>query len=203
MDKLTSTARKIDIVFRIAEIALKIAFVTCLVCLAIIAVGTIFNLPDEMIGFIDGQLEFGPLTLHVPGEHLPSFDDFLLYTAPMLVMGAAVSFVGILCVKTIRAILAPMKEGKPFSSEISKHLRRLGWLSLILGLAVQVMEAVSLFIIAGIYRLDTLLLSEKITGVDISPSFDLSVLIIPAVFFLLAYVFRYGAELQQLSDETL
>jgi len=106
-------------------------------------------------------------------------------------------------VKTIRAILAPMKEGKPFASETSKNLRKLGWYSLVVCIATQTMEAVSLFIMAAMYRIDTLLISDKITHVDVNASFDLSVLIIPAVFFLLAYVFKYGEQLQNLSDETL
>jgi hypothetical protein len=203
MDKLTSTARKIDIVFKIADIMLKIAFVACLVCIGIVTVGKVFNLPDEMIGTVDQLLEFGPLTLTVADSFTPDFDRMLIQAAAMLALGAACSFIGILCVKTVRAILAPMKEGKPFASEISKNLRKLGWLSLVLGVAVQVMEAVSLFSLFIVQDMEALLISEKITHVDVNASFDLSVLIIPAVFFLLAYVFKYGEQLQTLSDETL
>ena len=203
MDKLTSTARKIDVVFKIADVMLKIAFVACLVCIGIVVVGKAFDLPDEMIGNVDQLLEFGPLTLTVADSFTPDFDRMLIQAAAMLALGAACSFIGILCVKTIRAILAPMKEGKPFASEISKNLRKLGWLSLILGVAVQVMEAVSLFSLFIVQDMEALLISEKITHVDVNASFDLSVLIIPAVFFLLAYVFKYGEQLQTLSDETL
>ena len=203
MDKLTSTARKIDVVFKIADVMLKIAFVACLVCIGIVVVGKAFDLPDEMIGNVDQLLEFGPLTLTVADSFTPDFDRMLIQAAAMLALGAACSFIGILCVKTVRAILAPMKEGKPFASEISKNLRKLGWLSLILGVAVQVMEAVSLFSLFIVQDMEALLISEKITHVDVNASFDLSVLIIPAVFFLLAYVFKYGEQLQTLSDETL
>lgn len=203
MDKLTSTARKIDIVFKIADVMLKIAFVACLVCIGIVVVGKAFDLPDEMIGNVDQLLEFGPLTLTVADSFTPDFDRMLIQAAAMLALGAACSFIGILGVKTVRSILAPMKEGKPFASEISKNLRKLGWLSLILGVAVQVMEAVSLFSLFIVQDMEALLISEKITHVDVNASFDLSVLIIPAVFFLLAYVFKYGEQLQTLSDETL
>ena len=203
MEKLTSTARKIDVVFKIADVMLKIAFVACLVCIGIVVVGKAFDLPDEMIGNVDQMLEFGPLTLTVADSFTPDFDRMLIQAAAMLALGAACSFIGILCVKTVRAILASMKEGKPFASEISKNLRKLGWLSLILGVAVQVMEAVSLFSLFIVQDMEALLISEKITHVDVNASFDLSVLIIPAVFFLLAYVFKYGEQLQTLSDETL
>ena len=203
MDKLISTARKIDIVFKIAEIMLKIAFVACLVCAVIITAAGLFDLPAEMIGTGDLLLEFGPLTLTVADAYTPDFDSMLIQVAAMLVLGAGCSFIGILCVKAIRAILAPMKDGKPFASETSKNLRKLGWLSLILGAAVQVMEAISLLTLFIVQKMDTLLISEKITHVNVNISFDPSFLIIPAVFFLLAYVFKYGEQLQTLSDETL
>ena len=203
MDKLISTARKIDIVFKIAEIMLKIAFVACLVCTVIITAAGLFDLPAEMIGTGDLLLEFGPLTLTVADAYTPDFDRMLIQVAAMLVLGAGCSFIGILCVKAIRAILAPMKDGKPFASETSKNLRKLGWLSLILGAAVQVMEAISLLTLFIVQKMDTLLISEKITHVNVNISFDPSFLIIPAVFFLLAYVFKYGEQLQTLSDETL
>ena len=203
MDRLTSTARKIDVFFKIVDVMFKIAFVTCLVGLAIVLVGTLFDLPDEVIGHIDTELQFGPLSLYVAQNQLPSFDRMLGFTCVIIVLGAAVCYLIIRCVKIIRVILAPMKEGKPFVSEISLNLRKLGWYSLVACIATQVMEAASLFIMGTMYRIETLLISEKITHVDINVGFDLGVLIVPAVFFLLAYICKYGEQLQVLSDETL
>lgn len=204
MDKLTSTARKIDTVFKIADIMLKIAFVTCLVFLGIIAVGLIFDLPTEMIGSVDSMsLSVGPLTFHIAEGFMPDLRDMLGYLALLLGLGAAVSVVAIQCVKSIRTILAPMKEGQPFRSDISANLRKLGWFSLTLSLMVQAMEAISLCAMTYAQHLDTLIISDKVTRLEVNASFDLSVLVIPLVFFLLSYIFRYGAELQQLSDETL
>lgn len=203
MDKLTSTARKIDVVFKIADVMLKIAFVTCLVCVGLVAVSGLFDLPAEMVGTVDQMLDFGNITFHIAEGYVPEFDSMLYQNALMCAMAAVICFVTHLGVKTIRAILAPMKEGKPFASEVSKNLRKLGWLGLIICLMGQALEAVSLLVVASMMNLETLLISEKITHVDINASFELSVLIIPAVFFLLAYVFKYGEQLQTLSDETL
>ena len=203
MKKLTSMARKIDVVFKIADVMLKIAFVACLVCIGIVVVGKVFDLPDEMIGNVDQLLKFGPLMLHIAEEHVPAFDSMLLQNALMCALAAVICFVAILCVKTIRAILAPMKEGRPFHSEISQNLRKLGWLGLGISLLGQALEAVSLLTVAATMKLETLLISDKITHVDINVGFDLGVLIVPAVFFLLAYVFKYGEQLQNLSDETV
>lgn len=203
MDKLIKTASILDTVFKIAGILLKVAFVACLVGLGIIAVGTLLDLPAEMIGYVDAQLQFGPLSLHVADGQLPAFDSMLIHIAVMIVAALVVLALMIQCVKHVRALLAPMKEGKPFASETSKNLRKLGWLSLAVCIAVQAMETISLFITAAMYRLDNLLISDKITHVGVNISFELSVLVIPAVFFLLAYIFKYGETLQTLSDETL
>jgi len=203
MEKLTSTARKIDVVFKIADIMLKIGAVTCLVCLAIIAVGVIFNLPAEMIGTVDNMLSIEPFTFHIAEGFVPDFRSMLGNVALVIALGAVACVLAILCVKTIRAILAPMKEGQPFHDDISGHFRRLGWFSLVLSLMMQAIKAISILTMTYAQHIDTLLLSEKVTKVDVNVSFDPSVLIIPAVFFLLSYVFRYGTQLQQLSDETL
>lgn len=203
MDKLVSTARKIDVFFKIVDVLLKIAFVACLVCVAIVAAAGLFNLPDEMVGSFDQMMEIDHLTLHIADGYAPEFRSMLLQNALMCVLAAVICFVAVLGVKTIRAILAPMKEGRPFHSEISKNLRKLGWQALIISLMGQALEAVSLLTVAATMKLETLLVSDKITHVDINIGFDLGVLIIPAVLFLLAYVFQYGEKLQTLSDETL
>ena len=203
MEKLIATARKIDVVFKIGEIMLKIALVTCLVMLGIVAVGAIFGLPAEMIGTVDSALSVGNFTFHVAEEYVPPFDQVLGFLVPVIIMAAGACPLAISCVKTIRAILSPMKEGQPFHSDISAHFRKLGWLSLGLGVLVQVMKAVGLFTMTIAQNITTLLISEKVTKVEVGANFDLTVLIVPVVFFLLSYIFRYGAQLQQLSDETL
>lgn len=203
MDKLIKTATILDHIFKILGILLKVAVITCLVCAGIVLVGNLFDLPAEMIGRVDQVLDLGSLRLHVAAGHMPDPAGVLSWAAIMCVLGAVMCFVINLCVKTIRAILAPMKEGKPFASETSMNLRKLGWLSLIASVAVQALSAVGFLTMAAMNRIDQLLISDKITKVEVVPGFELSVLIIPAVIFLLAYVFKYGEELQNLSDETV
>ena len=54
-----------------------------------------------------------------------------------------------------------------------------------------------------VFDLPALLISEKIVHIGSMFSVDLTFLIYWAILLLLSYVFRYGEELQQLSDETL
>ena len=44
---------------------------------------------------------------------------------------------------------------------------------------------------------------DQVTGWTYNASFDMSFLAFAFVLFLLSYIFRYGAQLQQESDETL
>ena len=53
------------------------------------------------------------------------------------------------------------------------------------------------------YNLNELFLSDKITGVSVTYSCDLSFLIYALVLFLMSFIFQYGSELQKLTDETL
>ena len=53
------------------------------------------------------------------------------------------------------------------------------------------------------HNLNELFLSDKITGVSVTYSCDLSFLIYALVLFLMSFIFQYGSELQKLSDETL
>lgn len=53
------------------------------------------------------------------------------------------------------------------------------------------------------YNLNELFLSDKITGVSVTYSCDLSFLIYALVLFLMSFIFQYGSEPQKLSDETL
>ncbi len=203
MDKLISTAKVVDTIFRVISILLKILFVTALVCTGIILVGVIFDLPAEMIGTGFEVITMGDFTFHVAEGYVPALDKILLQTGIILAIGAVVAWLGILSVKAVRAMLAPMKEGQPFHSEVSANLRKLGVLSAVIGVAANAMKAIALFSTAALCDIGSLLTSEKITHVGINVDFDLTFLVLTAVLFLLAYIFRYGAELQQLSDETL
>ncbi len=102
-------------------------------------------------------------------------------------------------IHVLRKILSYMKKGKPFDPKVGNHLRTLGFL-VIIGWIVNV--AVNVAIIA--------LLRQAIAAPDVilgSSGFkiniDFTYLILAAVFFLLSYIFKYGEELQHLSDETI
>lgn len=103
----------------------------------------------------------------------------------------------------LRGILRPMIHSTPFEGAIVSGLKKLGILALIFGIFQNVANWLSIGMVSRGYDLNRLFVGGNITGVTVNYALDLDFLLIAAVLFLLSYVFHYGQELQQLSDETL
>ena len=103
----------------------------------------------------------------------------------------------------IRNILQPMTEAKPFDSSASINLKKLAKLSIRIGILLNIIVLSETLVMVFVYDLPNLLLSEKISHIGSAFQVDLSFLIYWAILTLLSYVFQYGQQLQQLSDETL
>ena len=102
----------------------------------------------------------------------------------------------------LRKVLRPMAEQRPFSGT-GKLLRKLGWLSLVIAFVANGTDYWLHSLIQHSYNLEKLFQGSVITDVDFLFQLDYTFLLIAAVFFLLSWVFQYGEELQQLSDETV
>lgn len=203
MTKLNSTARKIDTFFKVFTTLLNVAGIAMLVGLVIIGAALLFNLDPAMVGSGYNTVSLGFLELQIADAYAPDVRHVLILAAVQMVLAFVVCFVTRLCVNCIRQILRPMVESKPFDSTISTNLKKMAKYSLILGITVNLIQAFATAVLVFGYDLHLLLLSEKIPHLEFHFSFDLTFLLAAAVFLLMSYVFRYGEELQQLSDETL
>lgn len=203
MKDLVKTASILDKILNIMSIAIKIAAVTLVVCLCILTAGFLFDLPPQMVGTGYEHADLGFVTFTVAESHLP--DHRIIWWQ----VGAEM-FLTLLCllpahfiVKAIREILAPMKNGEPFHNTISVNLGKLARYTCFLGIGLNLLDTINKILVIKAYDLHILLLSEKIPHLDFHFSFDLTFLLIAGILLLLSYIFRYGEELQQLSDETL
>ena len=132
-------------------------------------------------------------------EMLPAFVAILIFI-----------FIVCLCVfkiiNTLRNILDSVAEARPFDGTVSASLSVLGKIILALGILSPLAEFCIEKAIWAIYRP---VLESAIPGTDgfniLSPgvNIDLTLLFFGLFAVLMAYVFRYGEELQQLSDEKL
>ncbi len=203
MNNLSNTAKKLDKVFEIVHIVFGALAIACIVGVALIAAAYILKWDPTMIGTGYENFDIGFLELTVAENYAPDKWLVLLQAALTLAVSCRLLYDGRRGVGYIREILHPMTEGKPFDSVVSTNLKKLARLSINLGILCNIIILSEQIMTVFVYDLPGLLVSEKISHVGGMFNLDLTFLIYWAVLLLLSYVFRYGEELQQLSDETL
>ena len=117
----------------------------------------------------------------------------------MILASAAVWY----CLRVLREILAPMKEGTPFAAGMAGKIRKLGWTVLIGGFVAEVGHRLSQLFEARAYQIERLLNMEAIASVDYNYSVSLWFVFAALILFFLSYIFRCGEALQKEADETL
>lgn len=200
MKELKQTAQTLEKVFRILKIALDIALVALLVGLLILAVGLVVN--PAQIGQFSGIIELGFVELKIADAYMPDQKVLMLHAGAELLAALAYIWAARIAVKRIQEILKPMAAGEPFGGIVSEKLKQLSSLSLLLWIVSDGIGLISQAMMTGVLDLQNLLLSEKVAHVSFNYELNLTFLLIFAAFRLLSYVFRYGEELQQLSDKT-
>ena len=203
MNNLTNTARKLDKVFEIAHIVFGALAIASIVGVALIAVAYFLKLDPEFIGTNYENFDIGFIELQIAESYAPNKWLILAQAAFTLLVSCRLFYDGRRGVGYIREILKPMTEEKPFESIVSSNLKKLARLSITMGILYNIIILSEQIIAVFVYDLPALLLSEKIVHVDGMFTLDLAFLVYWAILLLLSYVFRYGEELQQLSDETL
>ena len=203
MKDLTTAAKKLDKVFEIAHIVFGALAIASLVGVALIAVAYVLKLDPSFIGTNYETFDIGFLELEVVSAFAPSKWLILAQAALTLLVACRLFYDSRRGVGYIREILKPMTEGKPFDSIVSTNLQKLAKLSIVIGILFNVISLAEQIVVVFLYDLPGLLISEKITHVSGMFQIDLSFLIYWAILMLLSYVFQYGEDLQQLSDETL
>ena len=203
MNNLSNTAKKLDKVLEIAHIVFGALAIACIVGVALIAAAYVLRLDPSMIGTGYENFDVGFLELTVAESYAPDKWMILLQAAITLAVSCRLMYDARRGVGYIREILNPMKEEKPFDSIVSTNLKKLAKLSINLGILGNIIILSEQIMTVFVYDLPSLLISDKITHVGGMFQVDLTFLIYWAILLLLSYVFRYGEELQQLSDETL
>jgi hypothetical protein len=203
MNDLNKTANIVDKVFYALGIALNVAIVGCLVGLAIIGAGFLFKLDPSFIGTGYNNLDLGILEFTVAEGYALDPHYVLIFLAIKIVMALVCLLIARPCIRGIREILAPMTQGTVFQTGVSATLKKLAKNSLFLCIAVNILNLADIFMFTFGFRVYDLILSEKITHLTIQANLDGTFLIVSGVLYLLSFIFRYGEQLQQLSDETL
>lgn len=203
MKDLTKTASILDKVLHILSVCIKIGGVALVVGLIILGAGFLFDLPPQMVGTGYEHADLGFVTLTVADAYLPDHQTIWKMVGIEMLL-TLFCLISVYCmVMAVRQILEPMKQAQPFHNIVSINLKKLARYTCILGIKLNLLGIIRKILVIKAYDLHLLILSEKIPHLEFHLNFDLSFLFIAGILLLLSYVFRYGEQLQQLSDETL
>lgn len=150
-------------------------------------------------------VEFGTLSLALPGN----FRDFLdmgsikLSIIVMLVSALITCAVAWYCLKKLREIMVPMKDGRPFEAGVGSQIRRLAFTVLIGGGIAEVCRTVANAFEVKAYDLSKLFNPDVVKGISFDYDISLWFVVVALVLLFVSYIFRYGEQLQRESDETL
>ncbi len=198
MKKFCKLAKRIDIVARIL-------FWLCAVVGIIVAIVIVFTpvFPDDFFTEMVVTINLGQLEMELAQEYNPSIDDLKLFFYSMSFLSLVASVFACCMIESIRKILKPMKEERPFENEVSMSVKKLSWIVLIGGMVMEIGYFITQTIEYQVFDFPNLFLSDKIVKCNQEYFFDGNFLVGFLILYLLSYVFRYGEELQIQSDETL
>ena len=151
------------------------------------------------------SLELGVVTLKLAGDASAYLDEGNLKVSIVCVLICLIliSAAAWYCIRVLREILVPMKEGRPFARGISAKIRKLAWTVLIGGGVAEMGGVLAEVFETRAYHLERLLDMDRIVAVAYNFDVDLWFLGAALVLFFLSFIFRYGKELQREADETL
>ena len=170
---------------------------TCVLVVASVVL-LILNIPPE-------TLEIGIITFDLNTDAV-NFNNFKLkFLMITQMLSAIVSCVfSVFICKKLKDILRPIKNGEPFMDSAGKNVRKLGNIMLIFGIAsaiAQIVSTIALEIFMGDYGY--IFANDYILSCSIINKYDISWVIGALFMYLLGFIFDYGKQLQELSDETL
>lgn len=199
MKSLSSTAKTIDIIC-------KIAFSVCIsVAIVIAVVVVIMALGGESIISDDGiaTLTLGSVEFEIANEYFPDLSMSKSFFCLTFGLTALSLIIAAYFCKFVQKIVKPLIEQKPFDGTLSKNIKKLAYFSLIGGGIYSLLSMLGQYLILKWFDVENLFISEKIVGLNIENELDTTFVFIFVLLYMLSIVFKYGEELQKESDETL
>lgn len=173
--------------------------------LGVLTVANAVN-PDSVIANGFYTVDIGPITIKLTESYSPDDNNMVLAYAWIGSGLAAVAVVAIYyAFGQVRKILQPMAEGNPFHHPVSLNIRKMSYVSIVLGIVANIASFIETF--NAVHTINNMNLLEHVedgTIQSITANFnvDLTFLIVFFTLLLVSYIFRYGEELQQQVDET-
>lgn len=200
MEKMMKISKNLNIFANVAKHLFRVAAVI----IALAAVILLFLSPHHPM-WQNGtySLTLGNVALElIPDGAIPAEA-----TRSALIIGLVfcvpVLFFSAKCLAIIQDILTPMTQGKPFDTKVADSLKKLSFIVLAAGAVMEVGKVALSALLLNSIRLDALFNPELVAGYTVKHVLSMNFIFLFAVLYLMSHVFRYGEELQVLSDETL
>ena len=199
-ERLIGTAKRLDKILKVVQIVNIVGGVLVIFGFLILNIAYLVNSENvntaDIIKFSTGEFSLELATGAEMGIDLAYGWVNCVWTVALL----AILWIGF---RYVRKIMVPMMEGNPFDRSISDYLKKLSFLTLVYGIIGNMGAAMITSMKINHYQLERLVDGKNILAIIPDYRLELGFLIVFFVFLLASYIFRYGAELQQLSDETL
>lgn len=206
MHKLMKTAKRLDTFFKVIQKVIKITMIVVVCVLGVLTVANVIN-PDAIIANGFYAVDIGSMTINLTEEYSTNDNGMILTYAWIEGLLAIIAVVAIYyALGQVRGILQLMAEGAPFHHTVSGNIRKMAYVSIVLGIVSNVACFIERF--NATKMIESLNLLEgvqegTIQSITTNHKIDLTFLIVFFLLLLLSYLFRYGEELQRQVDETL
>lgn len=197
-EKLMKTAKGLDIVAKITSIFTEIGIIGTIVGMVLIALGAY-----DIHSGSNLSINIGEVDIYLKESYANQIN--ISKTSLLVTLASALLILLIIwyVLRIARQILKPMREGNPFDVSVSGKIRTLAKVQLFGGLGVSLLKALASSMSVMDFNVMDIFNQNVVERISINYTFDLNFLFIAFILYLLSYVFEYGEELQQLSDETL
>ena len=183
---------------------LEIVRGTCLISVALlIGLSLFYAFNKDVYNMLFGSIRIDYLQLTFNDDSALSKDKMSIWLPLIFLITAIFVFIIYKAVQTIESICTITMNHTPFDVRVSNHMKNLAKYILVGGIVFNILEVCRIMQFKQTINFDLLFNTKYVTQINFDIRLHLSFLVFAALIYLLSHIFRYGQELQQLSDETL
>lgn len=183
---------------------LKVVRQVCLISFAlIIGLSLFYAFNKDVYNTLFGSIRIDYLQLIFKDDLALNKDKMSMWLPLILLITAIFIFIIYKSIQTIESICTITMDHTPFDVRVANHIKKLSKYILAGGIVFNILEVCRVLYFKQILNFDLLFNTKYVTQINFDIRLHLSFLVFAALIYLLSYIFRYGQELQQLSDETL
>ena len=183
---------------------LKVVRQVCLISFALaIGLSLFYAFNKDVYNTLFGSIRIDFLQLIFKDDTALHKDSMSMWLPLILLIIAILIFIIYKSIQTIESICTIAMDHTPFDVRVANHIKNLAKYILAGGIVFNILEVCRVMYFKQIINFDLLFNTKYVTQINFGIRLHLSFLVFAALIYLLSYIFRYGQELQQLSDETL